>query len=261
MSEYGFVIDTMTWSFSRLNAYYTCPYEFYLHYIECNKGDNNFFGQFGTLIHTILEKYAKGELSIFEISQYYEDNFDDIVTERAPFNKYVDIRQSYYEKGLDYLNNIDLILEDYEILGVEKKVEFNIGGYKMLGYIDLLLRDKDGNIIVLDHKSASLKFKKNGDISKTDLKHFTDFKRQLYLYSMAVINEYNIEPKYLWWNMFKEKKHIKIEFNNEEYDEAIKWAESTVKLIEKETMWLPNPDRYYCRNLCGMRNNACEYKQ
>jgi CRISPR/Cas system-associated exonuclease Cas4 (RecB family) len=251
----------MTWSFSRLNSYYTCPYEFYLHYIECNKGINNFFGQFGTLIHTVLEKYAKNELSIFEISQYYEDNFDDVVTERAPFNKYVDIRQSYYEKGLDYLNNIDLLLYEYEILGVEKKVEFTIAGYNMLGYIDLLLRDKEGNIIVLDHKSASLKFKKNGEVSKTDAQHFLDFKRQLYLYSMAVINEYKIQPKYLWWNMFKEQKHIKIEFNQDEYEEAINWAKDTVQLIEKETMWLPNQtSSYYCNYLCGMRNSACEYK-
>lgn len=251
----------MTWSFSRLNAFYTCPYEFYLHYIECNKASENFFGQFGSFIHSILEKYAKGELNIFEISQYYEDNFDKEITEPAPPNKYVDMRQSYYDKGLDYLDNIDLILEDYKVLGVEKKIEFEIMEYNLVGYIDLLLQDKEGNIIVLDHKSASLKFKKNGEISKSDLQHFTDFKRQLYLYSMAIINEYKKPPKYLWWNMFKERKHIKIDFNDDDYNEAVSWAKNTIKLIEDETMWLPNPNQFYCRYLCGMRNNACEYKE
>lgn len=260
MNEDRFIIDTMVWSFSRLSSYHQCPYGFWLKYIQCNKGENNFFGEYGSLVHEILEKYEKEELSIFEISQYYEENFFDKVTCDAPGNKYVDIKQSYYDKGMEYLNNIDLDLENYEILGVEKEIKFTIGEYEMIGYIDLLLRDKDGNIIVCDHKSASLKFKKNGEVSKTDYDHVLNFKRQLYLYSMAVINEYGVEPKYLWWNLFKEQKWLKIDFNREEYCDALKWAEDTVKEIENETAWLPNPDYYFCHNICDQRNSACEYK-
>lgn len=259
-SEDRFVIDTMLWSFSRLNSFYTCPYEFYLHYVQCNKGVNNFFGQFGSFIHKILEMYAKNEISLFEISQYYEENFWMEVTEDAPPNKYVDIKQSYYEKGLEYLDNIDLVLDKYEILGVEKEVNFTIGNYKMIGYIDLLLKEKDTErIIILDHKSASLKYKKNGEISKTDIQKFLEFKRQLYLYSMPVIKEYG-KVDYLEWNMFKDRKHIKIDWIEEEYNEAIKWAYDTVKLIEQENTWFPNPNYYYCNYLCGQRVNACEYK-
>lgn len=250
----------MLWSFSRLNSFYTCPYEFYLHYIQCNKGSNNFFGEFGSFIHKILEMYAKEEISLFELSTFYEENFWQEVEEDAPPNKYVDIKQSYYEKGLDYLDNIDLLLEDYEILGVEKEVKFTIGGYEMIGYIDLLLREKStGKIIILDHKSASLKFKKNGEISKTNLQHFLEFKRQLYLYSIPIIEEYgNVD--YLEWNMFKDRKHIKIEWNEDEFNEAKRWAYDTIKLIEEEKTWFPNPDYYYCNYLCGQRKNACEYK-
>lgn len=250
----------MVWSFSRLNSFYTCPYEFYLHYIECNPGTNSFFGQYGSFIHKILEMYEKDEISIFDISQYYEDNFDAFVTEKAPYNKYSDIRQSYYEKGLDYLDNIDLILDKYEVLGVEKEIHFKIGDYDMIGYIDLLLRDKESKaIIILDHKSASLKFKKSGEISKTSLPHFLEFKRQLYLYSMPVIKEYG-KVDFLEWNMFKDRKHIKVEWDEAEYKEAIQWAHDTVKLIEQEKAWFPNPDYYYCNNLCGQRRSACEYK-
>ena len=127
LNEDRFIIDTMVWSFSRLQSYHQCSYGFYLKYVECNRGEPNCFGQYGSLIHTILEKYEKEELSLFEISQYYEENFDRVVTCDAPKNKYVDIRQSYYEKGLEYLDNIDLMLDKYEILGVEKEVKFNIG--------------------------------------------------------------------------------------------------------------------------------------
>lgn len=260
MDELDFLLDTMTWSFSRLNSYYNCPYEWRLHYLDCNKSENGFFGEFGSLIHTILEKYAKGELSLFELNQYYEEHFNDDVPHDAPPNKYVDIRQSYYDKGVDYLDNIDLDLDKYEILGVEKEVHFEIEGKDFVGYIDLLVKDREtGEIIIVDHKSASLKILKNGSISKSDQQHFLEFKRQLYLYSIPIIKEYGSVSK-LRWNMFKEQKWIEVPWKQEEYDEAIQWAKDTLELIEKEELWLPNPDYYYCHYLCGQRNNACEYK-
>ncbi|MCM1235602.1 MAG: PD-(D/E)XK nuclease family protein [Ruminococcus flavefaciens] len=261
MDELEFIIDTMTWSFSRLNSFYNCPYEFFLHYVQCNKSENGFFGEYGTLIHTILEKYAKGELSIFELNQYYEEHFNEYIPHDAPPNKYIGIRQSYFDKGIEYLNNIDISLDDYEILGVEKEVKFKIADKDFVGYIDLLVRDKNTKeVIIIDHKSSSIKILKNGAISKSDQRHFLDFKRQLYLYSISIIEEYGGVSK-LKWNMFKEQKWIEIPWKQEEYDEAIKWAKDTIKLIEKESLWLPNnKSYYYCNYLCGQRNNACEYK-
>ena len=191
-----FLLDTMQWSFSRLNSYYQCPYEWRLHYVECNKSENGFFGEYGSLIHKILEKYEKGELSLFELNEYYEEHFNKDVPHDAPPNKYVNIRQSYYDKGVDYFNNIDLDLERYEVLGVELKVEFKINGKDFVGYIDLLVQDKEnGEIIIIDHKSASIKILKNGKISKSDQQHFLEFKRQLYLYSIPIIEKYGIVSK------------------------------------------------------------------
>lgn len=258
--ELDFLLGTMQWSFSRLNSFYNCPYEWFLHYIQCNKSENGFFGEYGSLIHKILEKYEKGELSLFELNEYYEEHFDEDVPHDAPPNKFVNIRQSYYDKGIDYLDNIDLDLEKYEVLGVEKKVEFKINDKDFVGYIDLLVKDKEtGEIIIIDHKSASIKILKSGKISKSDQQHFLDFKRQLYLYSIPVIKEYGSVSK-LKWNMFKDQKWIEVPWIQEEYDEAIQWAKDTLELIEKEKEWRPNPDYYYCHYLCGQRNHACEYK-
>ena len=258
--ELDFLLDTMTWSFSRLNSFYNCPYEWKLRYIDCNKSENGFFGEYGSLIHKILEKYEKGELSLFELNDYYEEHFSENVPHDAPPNKYVDIKQSYYEKGLDYFNNIDLDLDKYEVLGVEKEVRFQIAGKDFVGYIDLLLKEKEtGKIIILDHKSASIKILKNGKVSKSDQEHVREFIRQLCLYAIPIIEEYGHVDE-LWWNLFKDKNWLKMPFNKEDYDEAIKWAEDTLKLIETEKEWLPNPDFYYCNYLCGQRNHACEYK-
>ena len=92
------------------------------------------------------------------LNQYYEKHFNDKIPHDFPPNKYVDIRQSYYDKGIEYLNNIDLDLDRYEILGVEKEIHFKIEDKDFVGYIDLLVKDKEtGEIIIIDHKSASIK--------------------------------------------------------------------------------------------------------
>lgn len=255
-----FLIELMTWSFSRLNSFYQCAYGWKLRYLECNEPVPSFFAQYGSFIHKILEMYVRGELSIFEISQYYEEHYCDEVYVEAPYNAYVDIKQSYYDKGLEYLDNIDLVLGDYEILGVEKEVSFQIVGYPMIGYIDLLLKRKsDSKIIIIDHKSASLHFKKNGEITKADEKHFLAFKRQLYLYSIPVIEEYG-RVDCLQWNLFKDRSHICIEWEENEYKEAAQWAGDTIQRIQKETVWLPNPQASFCRYLCDQRE-ICEYRE
>lgn len=262
MSDNDFIFSTMTWSFSRLNV--TCPYEFYLNYIECNDSIDSFFGQYGTFCHKILEMYAKGELSEFELPMYYEDHFDEEVWMDAPYNKYKDLKEDYYNKGYEYFMNPNLSLEKYDILGVEKEVRFKVGDMDMVGYIDLLLREKDtGRIIVFDHKSASLKVLKSGQISKTDAAHFLEFKRQLYLYSKAVIEEYGHVDE-LRWNMYKDCKTISIPWVEEEYHEALEWATNAAQTLKNTSEWLPKEPcggyDYYCNNLCGQREN-CIYNK
>lgn len=255
-----FIIDAMTWSFSRLNSFYNCPHEWYMQYIEANRGENGFFGEFGGACHKVLEKYAKGEISIFDVTDEYEKQFSADVVHDAPPNKYVDLMESYYNKGHDYFDNIDLDLDGFEVLGVEKEVNFEIAGKPFVGYIDLLLKEKStGKIIILDHKSASIKVLKNGSVSKSDQEHFLEFKRQLYLYAIPVIAEYGRVDE-LWWNLFKQRDWIKIPFKWEDYKEAVKWAEDTIKLIETEKDFPCNPDFFYCNYLCSQRNQACEFK-
>ena len=257
MSEYGFIIDQMTWSFSRLNSFYNCKYEWKLNYIDCEESRDNAFSQFGTLVHEGNEKFEKGELDIFSVVDWYEENFDEYVTERFPYNVYKDLRESYYQAGLEYFENIDLMLDVCQVLGIEKKVKFDIDGVPFIGYIDLLLRDKEsGEITILDHKSASLKFLKNGKISKTDEAHFLEFKRQLYLYSKAVKEKYGRVDK-LQWNMFRDRRQIVIPWDENEYEEAISWAKDTVEAIKAEENWEQNYNKFYCDYMCGMRDH-CE---
>lgn len=258
MNENDFIISTMKWSFSRLESFYQCKYAWKKIYIDCEEKQQNAFAQYGSLVHKLLEEYEKGVIDIFSISDEYERRFPEEVTEDFPPNKYVDMRSSYFEKGRNYLENLDLDLDEYEVLGIEKQVDFEIAGKPFIGFIDLLLKDKEERIIILDHKSASMKWNKNNTISKTVAEKMKMYKRQLYLYAKAIIdNGGNVS--FLEWNFFNDQKKYRIPFVQEEYEEALNWAEETIKLIEQETEWLPNSDYWMCNNLCDCRC-GCEYR-
>lgn len=254
-----FIVDQFVWSYSRLTSFNDCPYAWYQKYINCESGVGNAFASYGTFCHKLLEQYANGDIDIFTISQAYEEGFDDAIPEDFPPNKYVDLRQKYYDAGVDYFENIDLPIDEFKVIGVEKKVEFTIAGKKFVGFIDLLLEDKDnGELILCDHKSACLKFNKNGSISKGDSNHYLSFKRQLYMYSKPLI-EAGYKISRLKWNMFRSQQWIDIPWDEKEYNETLDWAEKTLSEIENETSYAPNPDFYFCNYICDQRE-CCEYR-
>ena len=197
---------------------------------------------------------------MWDLSSYFEEHFAEEVPYDAPPNKYKDLRQDWYDSVLDYFDNIDLPIDKYEVVGVEKKVEFNIGKYPFIGFIDLLLRDPaDGKLILCDHKSSIIKKVKSGKISKADQQHFLEFRRQQYLYSIAILEEFGCgSVKELRWNMFRQRDWLSTPFIVADYMEAQEWALNTIHKIEKETEWSPNPIFFYCNYLCS-QSDTCPY--
>lgn len=253
-----FIISTFTWSFSRLESFYTCKYGWKKKYIDCEEGEGNAFSSYGSLCHRLLQDYSNGVLDAFDLASQYEERFDPEVPERFPPNKFVDLRQSYYEKGLRYFESFAGILPmDYEVLGVEKKVDFEIAGKPFVGYIDLLAKTEDGSIVVIDHKSANSKPNRNGKPAKSFAAKMLMYQRQLYLYCKALIDS-GIKPDYLCWNFFNDGYTHMIPFDQKDYDEAIQWAEDTIRLIEEETEFEPRIEYFYCHYLCDYKN-ACEH--
>lgn len=260
MEDNSFILDTMTWSFSRLESFNQCPYGWYKKYVLCEDGENNAFAEYGSCVHKLLEQYSNGELDAFDLAPEYERRFDEEVVTEFPPNKYVDMRESYFYKGLNYFEGFNGILDcEYEVMGVEKKVNFEIDGKPFVGFIDLLVKDAEGHIICTDHKSASLKWNKNGSISKGDAEKLHMYRRQQYLYSKALIEE-GLKPDYLCWNFFNSSKTYMIPFDMDEYNEALQWASDTIKEIEAVEEFEPRPDYYFCHNICDQRM-SCEHGQ
>lgn len=256
INPYSFLIDEMTFSFSRISTYNRCPRGFYLQYIKKVPQIQNAFAEYGLFCHELLEDYFNNELMIFDLLPKYKDEFTQQVIHDFPPNKWVDLAVSYFEEGIDYFTNFDG-LHGYEILEVERKVEFNIDKYPFVGYIDLIAKDKNGDLCIIDHKSKDLKKPqkkrwKNVEVRRTI--EFYEFIRQLYLYSIPIVEQDKVIPKFLCFNCFRKGKFHKVPFDMDDYEESKQWALNIIKkLYADETMSDKYDSQWFCNRLCGVR--------
>ena len=241
------------YSYSQLSSFNECPYEFYLERIERDedgnrlKQESNAFAEQGTLIHDIIDKWAKGELKTEELALEYDVRFEDEVP--TPFPRMMkDYRAKAFQLGYDYFANFDEF-KGLKIIGTETRFETTIADRKFVGIIDMVAEDEEtGELIVLDHKSKTLRsFKQNED----------EMYRQQLLYSKYIYEQYGRFPDKLMFNLFKEMgMRMSRPFFKEQYDAAMKWAEDTIHDIESFEMldFLDTKTQdFFCENLCAMR--------
>ena len=253
-------VKHMLWSFSRVNSLKKCRYSWEKTYIEGEEGEPNAFSQFGNLSHKIWEMYLKGELDMFAASQYFQDHYDEYVTCAFPPNPYVDLGEKAYEQGKAHFDNINFEFDKYEVLGVEKELNFKVGDYPFHGFADAVYKDKEnGEVTLLDHKTSSFKYLKNGNVSSKDKEHYKEFRYQEYLYCIPLIEEYG-KVDWLSWNMIRDNRIIKIPFDEKEFKEAREWCISAIQEAEKEMLWLPDvSSSYWCNTICQNRS-TCYYR-
>lgn len=232
------------YSFSKLNAFHACKYGWYLTYIEHQKGIGNCFSSYGTEVHSLMERYAKGEIELWNLVDTYEWEFDAAVPEEFPDSRFCpNMRQHYYNQGLEYLKNFPGY-DGKKILEVESQFDYGIDDWIFNGVIDLVFEDEDGRLILQDYKSkASFKSKKEQ----------AEYARQLYLYCLYVKKKYGKYPDVLRFMMFRKNNKVDIQFNESALLEAIDWAKQTVKEVRECWDFSPSCDEFFSQNLCNHR--------
>ena len=238
------------YSYSRLKAFEQCKYQYYLTYYgkargEEDRGEENAFSQYGTLVHSLLERYEKKELMSYELLSQYEREYPGAVTYDFPDNNYVDLAESYYNDGAVFFADFDGF-GDLEVVGAEDEFEFEIEDFILCGYIDLILRDREGKLIVRDWKSMSA-LKKKDERQK---------RRQLYTYCARVKEKFGRFPDKIEFGLFRKQKLSGFKFDKRDFDETMDWVKHTVHEIRKCTDWSTSYNDFYCSNLCGHRNDC-----
>lgn len=258
------MLDDKTWSFSSVNSYENCPKCFYLSYLQDPplEKDQNAFAQWGTLGHSLFERYVDGELELYELGETYQKEYDEAVTLRFPPNKYVDLNKSYHDKGKEYFETWEGFPDSWELVESEREIHLDIGGNTFIGFIDLIVKDKNtGRYIVVDHKSKS-KFKNEEERD--------EYARQLYLYALYIKAEYGEFPSHLIFNMFRANDVVTIDFDEENLEKAVEWFKNTIKNIKKDNkfddkitiLWKAKgkklkdfkKDDFFCNELCSVRS-------
>ena len=253
----GLLSEKHVYSFSQLSSFDECCYNFYLQRIEgLGEQSSNAFAEKGSLIHDLLDQWAKKTITKEQMVSEYERRYsDEVITAWPPYPK--GQAQKNYEKGIEFLTNFDEF-KGYEVLTAEEKFNIELpladGSTRpFTGVIDMMLRDKKtNNLIICDHKSKSLSsFKKDED----------KMYRQQLLYASYVVDNYGRWPDSLMFHLFNENG-CKMErlFSLQDYRETIQWATEQIKKIEDYTVidWLQckeKPD-YFCSWLCGSRKEC-----
>lgn len=245
--EYSYLISLMTWSYSRLRAYEDCGYAFFLNYIEEEEETKHFYAEYGSLMHRILEQFYSGAITKEQALSMFMTGFVlDLPDEVKP-----SIAENYYQQGKEYLSSLAMPKE--KIIGIEEKLNFKVGDYSFVGFVDLLLED-DG-LIIQDHKSRVLK---RG--TKKQNEEFDSFTKQLYLYSAGIEQRYGQLPKKLRFNCFRNGTLLEEVFDKNKYEETIQWALDTIGKIEQESTWKPSLEWFKCKYICGF-SDSCEYAE
>lgn len=252
MMNYKYLIDDMVWSYSRVNTYNDCPYKFLLKYIFQNTGVSKFFANYGKYMHEILQKYYEGELNENSLVSYYLENYAKCILCRAPTQT---LHMVYYKGGIDYFLHIKPLF--YDVLSVEHKMEFKIGKYPFIGYLDLI-GFADNKLTICDHKSQKLKPRSNRKTQTKGDVMLDEYFRQLYIYAYGWQQETGELPDQLMFNCFRSNQIITEQFDKEKFDNAKQWILDTIKKIEEENDWEPNYEFFKCKYICDVSNH-CEY--
>lgn len=252
--NYANIISDFTWSYSRITQFELCPYAFLLNYIKGVPRKRQFFSDYGSFMHKVIEMHLKGELSTSELVPYYLLHFKSEIEGKAPDSN---IFKTYFENGYDYFSHIQF---PYNLpVAIEEKVDFDIDGIPFTGVIDCVAEVDEG-IIILDNKSRVLKSRSTRKkATKTDLE-LDAFLRQLYLYSIHIKNKYNTYPKRLEFNCFRTGQLISEPFEEEKLEETKQWALNQINVITNNEDWSPKMDYWKCRYICDLSDSCCYFQ-
>lgn len=136
-------------SYSRLDTYDMCPSKYFYTYIQKEERIFGAAASLGNIIHGVLEDTVGAPL-------VYEDMVARMQDHRKTYDPAGQIDDKLMSAGREMLGEfVDRHEhEEFDVIGKEKSFELVIGSALVRGYIDLLIRDADGTVRVVDYKSG-----------------------------------------------------------------------------------------------------------
>ena len=252
--SYRPLIEDMTWSYSRLKSFDTCPYQWFCHYISLEEEKPMFYASYGSFMHSLIEDYYSGRIAKENMPLAFLSGFSSLVQGERPSPSIV---QKYIRAGKEYLENFREF--PFQMIEVEKKLHFDIDGLNFLAFVDFI-GERDGKLAIIDHKSRELKPRSNRKKPTQKDQELDEMLTQLYLYAHGVKQVYGEYPALLCFNCFRNGQFIEEPFDEAAYRRALEWAREKVEEICSEEEFRPYVDYFACKNLCGFHKECCYFQ-
>ena len=251
----------MVYSHSRLSAFEQCALKFKFKYIDKLEPEikQSIEGFLGNRVHDTLEWIYKqaligktpelDDVIEFYITSWNKEYSSDIRIVNNELNA-----EHYFNKGIKFL--LDYFSQNYPFkdntVAVEKLIQVDLGKdgkYKVQGYIDRLVHNKDTNIFEIhDYKTGQLKSQEE-----------VDNDRQLALYSIGIKDSFeNVNEVRLIWHYLDFNKKMQSKRTDEQLEQLKQDIIQLIDKIESATEFPANPS-ILCR-WCEFRK-YCPYKQ
>ena len=272
-------MSEVTYSFSRLKLFNECRHAYFLTYVLKVQKRVNIYSEIGTTIHEILENIQGGkEIPIEERIEMFEDKVDECEIFGISFVN-DNIKEKYVKNVKHCLRNFKSIQgKNFEI---EKEITLDIDGYKLTGFIDLVVHNDDGTVSIIDYKTSSKYAKK--DLQKNA--------NQLIIYGLA-LEQLGYKVRDVKWYMIKyatiqgkrgskmierreledgqefEDCFVEYPYNEVSKMECIDWIIDTIEEIESLTTYdtwehkdINKGNSFYCSNICSVCGKCEALKQ
>ena len=154
-------------SFSELAKWDFCPYARKLIYEDkVKKFKGNIYTGFGSAIHSVCEKYFESSREL-DKKFFFGEMFRKELKRLERTGEQFTVKQitDFYNQGLAIVEELDQAFDDYfgddfefikaEDTLMERIGDFTEADYKFKGYIDLIIKTKDGKYHIIDYKSCS----------------------------------------------------------------------------------------------------------
>lgn len=192
-------------SYSQIETFEQCPKKWSFRYIDKIVIEmQNIHLDYGSAVHQGLENAFKDLRDNHSLSE--EDLLQTVNTLSYDY-AYGDAKSELYKYAIEDMKRLINYqgfyekIKDKEIVGIEDEFNLKIpamfGGedteINIKGYIDLIYRDDDGKLVVVDHKTSKKKFDKKK--RRTNL--------QIPIYFLAIKDKYGEYPKAGIYNFTK----------------------------------------------------------
>lgn len=117
------LIEDIVWSYSNLETFDDCRYRWFLKYISKLKSEDKFYASYGLFMHTLLEKFYRGEMSKDDMLTTFLTDFSKEVKGTRPKASIV---QKYIQCGIAYLESF---IDVYELVRKKDNKQF---GYSII---------------------------------------------------------------------------------------------------------------------------------